>query len=60
MVLMAIVVALEELSTHDGEEQHVPLPLKQECCIRGMLVDLGMPIVVVGLTTYACLNNHSI
>ena len=48
MVFMAIVVALEELTTHDGEEQHVPLPLEQGCCIQGMLVDLGMPIEVVG------------
>ena len=60
MVFMAMVVVLEELSTHDGEEQHVPLPLERGCCIRGTLVDLGMPIEVVELTTFACLNNLSI
>ena len=59
-VFMVIVVVLEELSTHDGEEQHVPLPLEQGCCIQGMLVDLGIFTEVVGLTTYACLNNLSI
>ena len=60
MVFMAIVVALEELTTHDGEKQHVPLPLEQDCCIQGMVVGLGMPIEVVGITSFAHLNNLSI
>ena len=37
-----------------------PLPLEQGCCMQGMLVGVFTPIVVVGLTTFACLNNLSI